>query len=156
MANGVDLHDITLDHQVHSAIDENAPPFLPSLASSKECGIFLMIDKIIRKPAVSTNTARLALLLLRSINHLSIHVTPSTNDNPLSFVVNILRTAEMVAADPDAYSPHLVASAKRLSDGLASLQKEEEPLSFFRASWKGFAVDLYREKLYHHIEKSED
>jgi len=156
MANGIDLEETLYSEvydQITDAIDDDSPPLLRTLAASKECGVLLMIDKILRNQIVSSNTARLALLLLRSINHLSINVTPSTSDNPLLFVVELLSTAEAVTADPQGYSPHLNASAKRLAESLLSYKKEEGSLPFLFDRWKSFSADFYREKLYRHIGK---
>lgn len=125
---------------------EPLPECCAMLAATKHCGLFILIDKMLKKETISHSSVRLALDLLRSIHHRSVVVAPSRGDNPPLFVAKMIQAAEQFALY--AYDTPLYTSAKSLVEAFAGYQANGSNFAGLEQQWQDFSLLFFREKLY--------
>ena len=124
------------------------------LSGTRSCGLFMLIEKMLKDPNISDKTARLALDLLRGIHHHTIYISPSPSDDPNSFVAKLFSAAEnIVLRSTDKQTP-LYLSAKRLKDSLETFKVNKQGIALLEQSWQDFSLNFFREKLYRSISRS--
>ena len=151
MAHVIDIEEPLCENSLYNTPGSNedaAPACVSALAGTQGCGLFILVDKILKKQHLSYTTARLALDLLRGINRKSIVVEPSPSDDPKSFVAKTLNTAkEIVENGNDPNSP-LFMSAKRFTESLQKAKQQVDVPVSVENAWQDFSLHYYRERLY--------
>jgi hypothetical protein len=118
-----------------------------ALASSPSCGLLMLIEKIITNGVRNDATAHLVQNLINRVHKQSIAITPSTDDNPESFVSLIVDTAEKTTIQRYEHISPLYNSAKVLLDSLKLYRLNKLNLSNLEQHWKDFAAILLNERL---------
>lgn len=124
---------------------------LSLLASTEWCGLFIMIDKILKNKKINQATARLALDLLRNIYRSHIVIEPSANDNVHAFVEKLLVEAKKIADSGIDAKSTLAVSAKHLKEVEQTFEGKHESSVKLTAAWHTFLLHYYREHLYKYL-----
>lgn len=120
---------------------------ISTLAFSPSCGLLMLIDKIITSGVKNDATGNLVQNLINRVHKQSIAIAPSTDDNPASFVSQIVETAELTTTHRVEHVSPLYHAAKLLLDSLRLYKLNKLNLKKLEHHWKDFAAILFNEKL---------
>ncbi|MEI8365904.1 MAG: hypothetical protein WCF65_05750 [Parachlamydiaceae bacterium] len=158
MANSVDLQQaptIQLEDALHptqiTLYRDSTALFFEKLTDIKNCGVFILVDKVLTNHDVNAKTALVILDILRCIKHSSLIVHPSSEDNPKAFALKMLSTAEAIVATSGNTSSALYTSALVLTEYVHEINDEGQPHDNLEFYWQDFLLHFYREKLYSHL-----
>lgn len=141
----------TIDLQTD--LQQRNPLEIEILAAPQNCGVLLLINKLLKnrseKPASRENASRMVKLMLSNIHDSKVIVFPTTNDQPLQFVKQLLQEAVDIINSPTDYSEGLYPSAKHLMNALTfyrSGPNDSSRLALIN-SWKNFATHFFQDKI---------
>jgi hypothetical protein len=160
MTNGIylqeDLQQAVYSYQfnVNYCREDNTYQIVYALASSKNCGVLLLIEKLLEKEENKPIQKRLknyfiAKRLISNFYETKISITSSQVKEAFSFVSKIIKISENLMNSPSGSNPLLLIHAKRLTDLIDSYEKTSEPsLNKITEKFEEFALHYFQYRFY--------
>jgi len=143
-----------VDNPTFAYDDDKLPHASFILSSSKNCGLLILINKLLASidakiihQGKGRSCYRLADQLLLNFHRSKITILPSSADDALDFVLYLLSAAKHIASHNPLQK--LYPLSKDLIDAVNAVEAADtdENIAALEKNWKEFSFNFFREKL---------
>jgi hypothetical protein len=120
---------------------------ISSLAASKTCGLAILVDKLLVNGTLNASTKHLINSLINRFHRHSIEVAVSSEDDPESYICQILEKATQYTLSDTLNRNSVDTAAKLLTRAIAEFESNQVDFQTLEHNWKEFIFHFYRFQL---------
>ena len=134
-------------NQQTSCTPASLSPAISCLASSKACGLAMLVDKLLASGTSNAATKHLIRALINRLPHNTIIIEASSEDHPENFVLDTMKAAEKFSYSQGGNPASLDTAAALLNKAVKAFEMELVGVSTLEHNWKEFIFHFYRTRL---------
>lgn len=120
---------------------------ISSLATSKTCGLAILVDKLLENSNGNASTKHLINNLINRFHRHTIEVAISLGDNPENYISQIIEKAIQYTLSENLNRTSVDTAAKLLTRAVMEFESNQVDFNTLEHNWKEFIFHFYRSRL---------